>query len=298
MIRRLEFALSRYLISVCFFKGNFVIFRAVAGVGLMLCAVGMVFMGPTRAVADEPQLTGGPYVPTPQRVVDAMLGIAGVSDRDFVIDLGSGDGRTVIAAAKRGVRALGLEYNPDMVALSELEAKKAGVTDKASFQRADIFVTDFTRATVVTMYLLPSLNMKLRPQLLDMKPGTRLVSHAFSMGDWEPDESAYSEERKAMLWIVPAKVGGNWRVQIDQAGVQPSDASFKQTFQKIEGTMRVARDNHALFDARLRGDEVRFTVLENPSLRRDFVGRVEGDRMFGTVRSTGQGEAKFTATRK
>ena len=238
------------------------------------------------------------WVPTPLTLIDKMLEMAKVTPNDYLVDLGSGDGRTVIAAAKRGVRALGLEYNPDMVALSELEAKKAGVTDKASFQRADIFVTDFTRATVVTMYLLPSLNMKLRPQLLDMKPGTRLVSHAFSMGEWEPDESAYSEERKAMLWIVPAKVGGNWRVQIDQAGVQPSDASFKQTFQKIEGTMRVARDNHALFDARLRGDEVRFTVLENPSLRRDFVGRVEGDRMFGTVRSTGQGEAKFTATRK
>ena len=238
------------------------------------------------------------WVPTPLTLIDKMLEMAKLTPSDYLVDLGSGDGRTVIAAAKRGTRALGLEYNPDMVAVSEREAQKAGVTDNASFQRADIFVTDFTRATVVTMYLLPSLNMKLRPQLLDMKPGTRLVSHAFSMGDWEPDESAYSEDRRAMLWIVPAKVGGNWRVQIDQAGVQPSDASFKQTFQKIEGTMRVARDNHALFDARIRGEEVRFTVLENSNLRRDFVGRVEGDRMFGTVRTTGQGEAKFTATRK
>lgn len=238
------------------------------------------------------------WVPTPLTLIDKMLEMAKLTPSDYLVDLGSGDGRTVIAAAKRGTRALGLEYNPDMVAVSEREAQKAGVTDKASFQRADIFVTDFTRATVVTMYLLPSLNMKLRPQLLDMKPGTRLVSHAFSMGDWEPDESAYSEDRRAMLWIVPAKVGGNWRVQIDQAGVQPSDASFKQTFQKIEGTMRVARDNHVLFDARIRGEEVRFTVLENSNLRRDFVGRVEGDRMFGTVRTTGQGEAKFTATRK
>lgn len=238
------------------------------------------------------------WVPTPLTLIDKMLEMAKLTPSDYLVDLGSGDGRTVIAAAKRGTRALGLEYNPDMVAVSEREAQKAGVTDKASFQRADIFVTDFTRATVVTMYLLPSPNMKLRPQLLDMKPGTRLVSHAFSMGDWEPDESAYSEDRRAMLWIVPAKVGGNWRVQIDQAGVQPSDASFKQTFQKIEGTMRVARDNHALFDARIRGEEVRFTVLENSNLRRDFVGRVEGDRMFGTVRTTGQGEAKFTATRK
>ena len=238
------------------------------------------------------------WVPTPLTLIDKMLEMAKVTPNDFLVDLGSGDGRTVIAAAKRGVRALGLEYNPDMVALSEREAQKAGVTDRASFQRADIFATDFTRATVVTMYLLPSLNMKLRPQLLEMKPGRRLVSHAFSMGDWVPDESAYSEERRSMLWIVPAKVGGNWRVQIDQPGVQPSDASFKQTFQKLEGTMRVARDNHALFDARIRGDEVRFTVLENPNLRRDFVGRVEGDRMFGTVRSTGQPELKFTATRK
>ena len=238
------------------------------------------------------------WVPTPLTLIDKMLEMAKVTPNDYLVDLGSGDGRTVIAAARRGVRALGLEYNPDMVALSEREAQKAGVTDKAAFQRADIFTTDFTRATVVTMYLLPSLNLKLRPQLLDMKPGTRLVSHAFSMGDWEPDESAYAEDRRAMLWIVPAKVGGNWRVQIDAPGVQPGDASFKQTYQKIEGTMRVARENHALFDARVRGDEVRFTVLETPNLRRDFVGKVEGDRMFGTVRSSGQGEAKFTATRK
>lgn len=238
------------------------------------------------------------WVPTPLTLIDKMLDMAKVTPSDYVVDLGSGDGRTVIAAAKRGVRALGLEYNPDMVALSLREAQKAGVTDKASFQRADIFATDFSKATVVTMYLLPSLNLKLRPILLDMKPGTRLVSHAFSMGDWEPDESAYAEDRRAMLWIVPAKVGGNWRVQIDVAGAQPSDAAFKQTFQKLEGTMRVGRENHALFDARLRGDELRFTVLETPNLRRDFTGKVEGDRMFGTVRSSGQGEAKFTATRK
>jgi len=238
------------------------------------------------------------WVPTPLTLIDKMLDMAKVTPNDYVVDLGSGDGRTVIAAARRGVRALGLEYNPDMVALSEREAKKAGVSDKAAFQRADIFATDFSRATVVTMYLLPSLNLKLRPQLLEMKPGTRLVSHAFTMGEWEPDESAYSEDRRAMLWIVPAKVAGNWRVQIDAPGVQPGDVSLKQTFQKIEGTMRIARENHALFDARLRGDEVRFTVLETPKLRRDFVGKVEGERMFGTVRSTGRDEARFTATRK
>lgn len=237
------------------------------------------------------------WVPTPMALVEKMLDMARITPTDIVVDLGSGDGRTVIAAAKRGFRALGIEYNPDMVALARREAAKAGVADRATFVQGDIFATDFSNANVVTMYLLPSLNLKLRPQLLEMKPGTRLVSHAFTMGDWEPDESVYVEERRGMLWIVPAKAGGNWRVSI--AGQQAShDLALKQTFQKIEGTLRVGRDNHALFDARLRGDEIRFTVLENPSLRRDFVGRVEGNTITGTVRSGGQPDQKFTATRR
>ena len=129
------------------------------------------------------------WVPTPQALVDKMLDMAKVTPKDFVMDLGSGDGRTVITAAKRGARAMGIEYNPDMVALSEKNAAEAGVTDKATFVKADLFETDFSKATVVTMFLLPSINLKLRPKILDMKPGTRVVSNTFDMEDWEADET-------------------------------------------------------------------------------------------------------------
>ena len=158
------------------------------------------------------------WVPTPESVVNRMLDMAKVSPQDYVVDLGSGDGRTAIAAAKRGVRAMGVEYNPDMVILSNREAARAGVADKVRFVNGDIFATDFSTATVITLYLLPSLNVRLRPTLLDMKPGTRVVSHAFNMAEWEPDETANVEGRQAFLWLVPAKVSGNWTVQLAGQG--------------------------------------------------------------------------------
>ena len=153
------------------------------------------------------------WVPTPQPLVDKMLDLAKVTAQDYVIDLGSGDGRTVITAAKRGATAHGIEYNPDMVALSQRNAAAQGVTGKATFAKADLFETDFSKATVITMFLLPSINMQLRPKILDMKPGTRIVSNAFDMEDWQPDETGTTPNCtqwcKAMLWIVPAKVGGH-----------------------------------------------------------------------------------------
>jgi SAM-dependent methyltransferase len=157
------------------------------------------------------------WVPTPQALVNKMLDMAQVTPKDFVIDLGSGDGRTVITAAKRGVRALGIEYNPDMVELSKRNAAKEGVADKARFVKADIFETDFSRATVITMFLLPDLNIKLRPKILDLKPGTRIVSNSFTMGEWNADETATVSEDcsaycTALLWIVPAKVEGTWQL--------------------------------------------------------------------------------------
>src|ERR671914_368265 len=157
------------------------------------------------------------WVPTPQVVVDKMLDMAKVTPRDFVIDLGSGDGRTVIAAAKRGARALGIEYNPDMVELSKRNAAAAGVSDKTSFVKADLFESDFSKATVITMFLLPTINMQLRPKLLELKPGTRIASNSFTMEDWETDESVTlsdcdSSWCTAHFWIVPAKVEGTWRM--------------------------------------------------------------------------------------
>src|SRR5262244_1906615 len=159
------------------------------------------------------------WVPTPQALVDKMLDMAKVTPKDYVIDLGSGDGRTVITAAKRGAKALGIEYNPDMVELSKRNAAKEGVSDKAQFVKADLFESDFSKAQVITMFLLPSINLKLRPRILDLKPGTRIVSNTFDMDKWEPDETAEISPAegctsycKAHLWIVPAKIAGTWKL--------------------------------------------------------------------------------------
>src|SRR6266568_5941080 len=157
------------------------------------------------------------WVPSPQTVVNKMLDMAKVTPKDYVIDLGSGDGRTVITAAKRGARALGIEYNPDMVELSKRNAAKAGVTDKANFVKADLFESDFSQATVITMFLLPDINLRLRPKILDLKPGIRIVSNSFTMGDWKADDTVTVTDDcasycTAYLWIVPAKVEGKWQL--------------------------------------------------------------------------------------
>lgn len=234
------------------------------------------------------------WVPTPELVVSRMLDMAKVNPSDLLVDLGSGDGRTVIAAAKRGVRAMGVEFNPDMVALSIKEAARQGVSDKVRFIHGDIFATDFSQATVLTLYLLPSLNVKLRPTILDMKPGTRVVSHAFNMEEWEPDETATPEGRQVFLWIVPAKIGGNWNIQ---SGAGSRQLVLQQTFQKIEGSLRGGGETLSLFDAQLRGDEIRFTVLEKNGARRDFSGRVQGNSISGTVRTTGGPDSSWSARR-
>ncbi|HWI16379.1 MAG TPA: class I SAM-dependent methyltransferase [Vicinamibacterales bacterium] len=194
------------------------------------------------------------WVPTPQAVVDKMLDMAKVTKDDIVYDLGSGDGRTVITAAKRGARAFGIEYNPDMVTLSQNNAKAAGVADRATFVKADLFETDFSKANVVTMFLLPSINIKLRPKILDMKPGTRIASNTFTMEDWQADETATitdgcsSSWCTALFWIVPAKVAGTWST--------PNGAlTLTQNFQMLTGTL----GNQAI-QGRLRGNEITITA--------------------------------------
>jgi hypothetical protein len=174
------------------------------------------------------------WVPSPQQLVDKMLDMAKVTPKDFVMDLGSGDGRTVITAAKRGASALGVEYNPDMVALSKRNADKAGVGGKANFVEADIFKTDLTKATVITMFLLTDLNLRLRPTILTLKPGTRIVSNTFRMGEWEPDQTVElgcDTYCTAYLWIVPARVEGNWH-----SG--QGELALTQDFKKISGTLK------------------------------------------------------------
>lgn len=220
------------------------------------------------------------WVPTPEALVQKMLDMAKLTPKDVHFDLGSGDGRTVIAAAKRGVKAIGIEYNPDMVELSKRAAQKEGVTARAEFIRGDIFQTDFSKANVLTLYLLPSLNLKLRPTILNMQPGTRVVSHAFTMGEWEADQTETVEGRTAYLWIVPAKVDGNWR--IEGAG----DLALKQNFQKLDGSV----GGKPITSATLRGDAISFT-----SDGREYSGRVSGDRMEGTVKGSTSG--KWSATR-
>src|SRR4026208_64606 len=176
------------------------------------------------------------WVPTPQALVDKMLDMAKVTPKDYVIDLGSGDGRTVITAAKRGSKALGIEYNPDMVELSKRNAAKEGVSDKANFVKADLFESDFSQAQVVTMFLLPDINIRLRPKILNLKPRTRIVSNTFTMGDWTDDETATVKEGcvsycTAHLWIVPAKVEGTWQLG-------DGTLTLKQTYQVISGSLR------------------------------------------------------------
>jgi precorrin-6B methylase 2 len=228
------------------------------------------------------------WVPTPESLIEAMLDTAEVTPADFVMDLGSGDGRIVIAAAKRGAQAVGIEFNPDMVELSRRNAEKAGVSDKASFVNADIFDSDFSRASVITMYLLPDLNMKLRPALLNLKPGTRIVSHAFTMGEWEADRTISKEARTAYLWIVPAKVDGLWTWQENS---EPATLHLTQNFQKIEGTLTVEENTWPIMDAQLRGDFIHFACG-----KQYYSGRIGPDGIDGEVESQ-NGKIKWSAVR-
>ena len=227
------------------------------------------------------------WVPTPQALVDKMLDMAKVTPKDHVIDLGSGDGRTVITAAKRGVRAHGIEYNPEMVELSKRAAAKEGVSDKVSFAKADLFESDFSQATVITMFLLSSINMKLRPKILDLKPGTRIVSNTFDMGEWKPDEtstiSGCESWCTALLWIVPAKVGGTWKLP-------QGELTLKQTFQMISGTLKSGNVSAPITNGKLSGDQISFTAAGA-----QYSGRVNGNAMEGTVKGGSNG--KWTATR-
>ena len=220
------------------------------------------------------------WVPTPQALVDKMLDMAKVTPKDYVIDLGSGDGRTVITAAKRGAKALGIEYNPDMVELSKRNAAKEGVSDKANFVKADLFESDFSQAQVITMFLLPSINMKLRPKILDLKPGTRIVSNSFDMEDWKADETATASGCDhwctAYLWIVPAKVGGTWKLP-------QGELSLKQTFQMVSGTLRNGNVTTPI-SGTLNGDQISFTAGAA-----QYTGRVNGNAIDGTVKGGNNG---------
>jgi precorrin-6B methylase 2 len=213
------------------------------------------------------------WVPTPDALVEKMLDMARVTPKDYVIDLGSGDGRTVIAAAKRGARALGIEYNPHMVELSRRNAEKAGVAGRAKFIKADLFESDFSRASVITMFLLPDINLKLRPKILALKPGTRIVSNTFTMGEWEADQAATLQEDNcngswctALLWIVPARVAGRHELA-------EGELTLEQNFQKLSGTLRAGSGRFAV-EGKVSGEEIAFTAGG-----RKYRGRMNGKRL-------------------
>ena len=240
-----------------------------------------------------------PYIRTPQVGVEEMLDMAGVGAEDFVIDLGSGDGRIVITAAKtRGARGFGVELDPRLVEASNQAAREAGVGGRARFFVRDLFDTDISEASVLTMYLLPEVNLQLRPRILaQLRPGSRVVSHDWDMGEWRPDATAQLEglakpvmptqKSRVYLWIVPAKVAGTWRLRVDGAG-DALEIEFTQRFQEISGVARRARGRSLLQSAHLRGAEIRFAVIDEtrrPSVPLQFFGRVYGDMMEGSTAS-------------
>jgi Histone methylation protein DOT1 len=246
------------------------------------------------------------YVPTPQVVVDEMLRMAKVGPADYLIDLGSGDGRIVITAAKKhGARGFGVDLDTYLLRLANAAAKKEGVTDRARFYEQNLFETDLSPATVITSYLLPEMNLKLRPKILALKPGTRVVAHDYSMGEWDPDDDATLEvpektvgdpgKSYIFLWIVPARVAGRWESQIP-AGGKPAvfDFSFEQNFQLVHGTVRVGERQLKLPQFRLAGEQLSFK-LEVPTpgkpVTYQFRGWVKGDAIEGNV-TVGEGSGQ------
>jgi precorrin-6B methylase 2 len=224
------------------------------------------------------------WVPTPPELVEKMLDMAQVTPQDFVMDLGSGDGRNVIGAAKRGARALGVEYNPEMVALSRRNAQAAGVGDKATFVEGDMFTADFSQASVLALFLLPSNMLQLRSKFLDLKPGSRIVANQFGIEGWNPDQtetiSDCSQWCTALLWIVPAKVQGTWQMPQGQL-------TLKQDYQMLSGTL----GSTPIASGRLRGDQITFSVAGA-----EYTGRVNGSTIEGTV-TTGGSSSSWKASR-
>lgn len=231
------------------------------------------------------------WVPTPQELVDKMLELAQVNPVDFVIDLGSGDGRTVISAAKLGAKAEGVEFNHDMVILSRENAQHEGVTDRVEFIEGDLFNADLSKATVITLFLLPEINVKLRPRILDLKPGTRIVSNTFTMSGWVPDSSVTTEENwnswnTAFLWIVPAKVTGLWKTGNSQLNIS-------QEFQMVSGTCTEGDKSYSINEGRLRGNSISFNI-DNKS----YTATVEDNIMTGIVIDPREGsKSDWMATR-
>lgn len=287
------------------------LFRRIAG----LAWVAAVLACPCVAIAQgQEKDLDTPYVPTPQAVVDRMLAVAEVSAGDTVIDLGSGDGRIMITAAQRhGARGFGVEIDPRLVQRSNEAARRLGVSDRVKFLRQDLFSTDFHEANVLTLYLLPDVNIALRPKILaELKPGTRVVSHDYDMREWRPDvQETVSAQDKTVgvrkesmvyLWIVPARVEGDWTFELSSGGkTRRTRLVLQQRFQFVSGSVELPGQGDVPFSSgRLRGNEVRL-VLPPGALDRgpvELVGRVSGDSLNGTVRRGEREVASWSARRK
>jgi SAM-dependent methyltransferase len=229
-----------------------------------------------------------PFVVTPDNVTLAMLELANVGPKDYVIDLGSGDGRIAVAAGRIGARALGVDLDPNRIREAEANARRAGVTNRVTFRQQNLFETDLSEATVLTMYLLPSINLTLRPKILGLRPGTRVVSHDFAMADWKPDLTETVNWR-IHFWVVPAQVAGAWQVK---SGNQDFGVTIVQSFQQIQGTATVDGRTLPLRNTRLRGREIEFAV-DATGRPTNYRGTVSGD----TMRGSGGAGATWMATR-
>ena len=287
--------------------------RAAPSLRRLAAAAVLLLALPSGApAADQHPHADVPFVPTPPAVIDAMLELARLQPEDYVIDLGSGDGRIIIAAAKKyGARGFGVEIDQNLVAAARREARRQGVAERAQFQGENLFLTTLDRATVITMYLYPGLMLQLRPRLFEqLKPGARIVSHDFDMEPWQPDarvtvpvpDKPYGPpSSEVYLWIIPANAAGTWQWRVG-AGAMAADYEviLSQTFQGLEGGATVGGRPGRLDNGRMRGDEIRFMLtaeLDGRPVRHEFGGRVSGDEINGTAKLAGGGELDWKATR-
>ncbi len=241
------------------------------------------------------------YIPTPATLVERMLVMARVGPNDLLVDLGSGDGRIPLLAAQRfGARALGIELIPELVAYSRREAERLGLGERVRFVQGDIFATDFSQATVVALYLPPSVNLRLRPLILAMKPGTRVVSHNFGFGDWKPDHGDASDDAYGWLWIVPAAAAGRWQIELpaqSELVARRFEFQLRQRFQQLQGEVRINVQPAQLFSSELRGDQLSLSVMDSATHWTDFKGQLNGDRFEGEYRDASGAQGKFVARR-
>ena len=224
------------------------------------------------------------WVPTNDAVADAMLKVAKVKPADLVYDLGAGDGKIAIAAAKNfGATAVGIEYNKEMAELATRNTERAGVADKVKIINGDIFVEDFSKATVVTMYLLPDLNLKIRPTILKMAPGTRIVTNSFNMGDWEPDDTVGTGYAQGYFWIVPGNAAGKWSLKGMEGSQQPATLELTQRYQRVGGVLNIYGKTQPILGATLSGNRLKFTFLDHSNQSRIMDVTLNGNELSGQV---------------